>query len=201
LLIPTAPSSSSFLLHVKTKEFWPYRTRAPVVDVIVAEKSHCSSDLGRISHSIRKGTKFFRQLFGSELALAASFSCARPSRDKKERKKKERQQSAAASKGLTPTVWVWNGSQKKMLLHAEQTSVSMPRVRAAVSALPFRRCLPACRVAEKLRGGDMGPVWFSFFLTSFSENLAVGRIWLWEESEYHYDYVWRKIKFFIGLRI
>jgi hypothetical protein len=23
-----------------------------------------------------------------------------------------------------------------------------------------------------------GPVWFSFFLTSFSENLAVGRIWL-----------------------
>lgn len=44
-----------------------------------------------------------------------------------------------------------------MLLHAEQTSVSMPRVRAAVSALPFRRCLPACRVAEKLRGGDMAP--------------------------------------------
>jgi hypothetical protein len=24
--------------------------------------------------------------------------------------------------------------------------------------------------------GDIGPVWFSFFLTSFSENLAVGRI-------------------------
>ena len=46
-----------------------------------------------------------------------------------------------------------------------------------------------------------GPVWFSFFLTSFSENLAVGRIWLWGESEYHYDYVWRKIKLFIGLRI
>jgi hypothetical protein len=40
-----------------------------------------------------------------------------------------------------------------------------------------------------------------FFLTSFSENLTVGRIWLWEESEYHYDYVWRKIKLFIGLRI
>jgi hypothetical protein len=39
------------------------------------------------------------------------------------------------------------------------------------------------------------------FLTSFSENLAVGRIWLWGESEYHYDYVWRKIKLFIGLRI
>jgi hypothetical protein len=46
-----------------------------------------------------------------------------------------------------------------------------------------------------------GPVWFSFFLTSFSENLAVGRIWLWGESEYHYEYVWRKIKLFIGLRI
>ena len=46
-----------------------------------------------------------------------------------------------------------------------------------------------------------GAVWFSFFLTSFSENLAVGRIWLWGESEYHYDYVWRKIKLFIGLRI
>jgi hypothetical protein len=42
---------------------------------------------------------------------------------------------------------------------------------------------------------DEGPVWFSFFLTSFSENLAVG------ESKYHYDYVWRKIKLFIGLRI
>jgi hypothetical protein len=24
---------------------------------------------------------------------------------------------------------------------------------------------------------------------------------LWGESEYHYDYVWRKIKLFIGLRI
>jgi hypothetical protein len=31
----------------------------------------------------------------------------------------------------------------------------------------------------------IGPVWFSFFLTSFSENLAVGRIWLCRESEYH----------------
>lgn len=48
---------------------------------------------------------------------------------------------------------------------------------------------------------DHGSVWFSFFLTSFSENLVVGRIWLWEESEYHYDYVWRKIKLFIGFRI
>jgi hypothetical protein len=46
-----------------------------------------------------------------------------------------------------------------------------------------------------------GPVWFSFFLTSFSENLAVERIWLWGESKYHYDYVWRKVKLFIGLRI
>jgi hypothetical protein len=25
---------------------------------------------------------------------------------------------------------------------------------------------------------DKGSVWFSFFLTSFSKNLAVGRIWL-----------------------
>jgi hypothetical protein len=32
---------------------------------------------------------------------------------------------------------------------------------------------------------DMEPIWFSFFLTSFSENLAVGRIWLCRESEYH----------------
>jgi hypothetical protein len=48
---------------------------------------------------------------------------------------------------------------------------------------------------------DLGHVWFSFFLTSFSENLAVERIWLWRESEYHYDHVWRKIKLFIGLKI
>jgi hypothetical protein len=40
-----------------------------------------------------------------------------------------------------------------------------------------------------------------FFLTSFSKNPAVGRIWLWGEYEYNYDYVWRKIKLFIGLRI
>jgi hypothetical protein len=32
---------------------------------------------------------------------------------------------------------------------------------------------------------DIRHVWFSFFLTSFSENLAVGRIWLCIESEYH----------------
>jgi hypothetical protein len=31
--------------------------------------------------------------------------------------------------------------------------------------------------------------------------MAVRRIWLWEEFEYHYDYVCRKIKLFIGLRI
>jgi hypothetical protein len=50
-------------------------------------------------------------------------------------------------------------------------------------------------------GKHIGSVWFSFFLTSFSENLAVGRIWLWGESEYYYDYVWRNIKLFIGFRI
>jgi hypothetical protein len=53
----------------------------------------------------------------------------------------------------------------------------------------------------KLNTIVLGPVWFSFFLTSFSENLAVVRIWLWGESEYYYDYVWRKIKLFIGLKI
>jgi hypothetical protein len=54
---------------------------------------------------------------------------------------------------------------------------------------------------DRVDDGRHGAVWFSFFLTSFSENLAVGRIWLWRESEYHYDYVWRKIKLFIGFRI
>jgi hypothetical protein len=48
---------------------------------------------------------------------------------------------------------------------------------------------------------DIGSVWFSFFLTSFSENLAMRRIWLWGESKYHYDYVSRKIKLLIRLRI
>jgi hypothetical protein len=56
-------------------------------------------------------------------------------------------------------------------------------------------------LSSSVRALDNGPVWFSFFLTSFSENLAVGRIWLWRESDYHYDYVWRKIKLFIELRI
>jgi hypothetical protein len=61
---------------------------------------------------------------------------------------------------------------------------------------PDFSCLLACHESMK--------PWIclvQLFLTSFSENLAVGRIWLWEESEYHYDYVWRKIKLFIGLRI
>jgi hypothetical protein len=31
----------------------------------------------------------------------------------------------------------------------------------------------------------LGPVWFNFFLTSFFDNLAVRRIWLCRESEYH----------------
>jgi hypothetical protein len=57
------------------------------------------------------------------------------------------------------------------------------------------------RTNEKAASTQHRPVWFSFFLTSFSENLAVRRIWLWGESEYHYDYVWSKIKLFIGLRI
>jgi hypothetical protein len=48
---------------------------------------------------------------------------------------------------------------------------------------------------------DYMPVWFSFFLTSFSENLAVERIWLWEESEYCVDYVQRKMKWSKGFRI
>jgi hypothetical protein len=46
-----------------------------------------------------------------------------------------------------------------------------------------------------------GHVWFNFFLTSFSENLAVERIWLCRESKYHSDYVRRKIKLSMGLRI
>jgi hypothetical protein len=39
------------------------------------------------------------------------------------------------------------------------------------------------------------------FLTSFFENIAVVRIWLCTEFEYHYDYVQRKIKLSMGLRI
>lgn len=115
-----------------------------------AERSHCSSDLGRRSHSIRKGTKLFR------FRASVSFSCARPSRDKKEEKKKTTAVSSRKQRANSYSMGMeWK--PKKLLLHAEQTSVSMPRVRAAVSALPFRRCLRACRVAEKLRGGDMPP--------------------------------------------
>jgi hypothetical protein len=65
-----------------------------------------------------------------------------------------------------------------------------------VGVTVFRRSDDSVAFKRVLR-----PVWFSFFLTSFSKNLAVRRIWLWEESEYHYDYVWRKIKLFIGLMI
>jgi hypothetical protein len=38
---------------------------------------------------------------------------------------------------------------------------------------------------QLIKGNDLGSVWFSFFLPSFSENLVVGRIWLCRESEYH----------------
>jgi hypothetical protein len=36
---------------------------------------------------------------------------------------------------------------------------------------------PFNQYAERSKPNN-GPVWFSFFLTSFSENLAVWRIWL-----------------------
>jgi hypothetical protein len=39
--------------------------------------------------------------------------------------------------------------------------------------------------AQNISNMTFWPVWFSFFLTSFSENLAVGRIWLCRGSEYH----------------
>jgi hypothetical protein len=39
------------------------------------------------------------------------------------------------------------------------------------------------------------------FLTSFSENLVVERIWLWEESEYCVHYVRRKMKWSKGFMI
>jgi hypothetical protein len=45
------------------------------------------------------------------------------------------------------------------------------------------------------------PVCFSLFLTSFSENLAVKRIWLWGEFEYRGNYMWRKMNESIGFRI
>jgi hypothetical protein len=40
-------------------------------------------------------------------------------------------------------------------------------------------------VFQPFDGASFGTVWFSFFLTSFSENLAEERIWLCRESEYH----------------
>jgi hypothetical protein len=48
---------------------------------------------------------------------------------------------------------------------------------------------------------DKGHVWFNFFLTSFSENLVVERIWLCRESEYCCDYMRRKMNVSIGFRI
>jgi hypothetical protein len=39
------------------------------------------------------------------------------------------------------------------------------------------------------------------FSDQLFENLAVKRIWLWEESEYCVDYVWRKTKWSKGFRI
>jgi hypothetical protein len=50
----------------------------------------------------------------------------------------------------------------------------------------FSSCMQAMRPHDcKHERCNIGPVWFNFFLTSFSENLAVGRIWLCTESEYH----------------
>jgi hypothetical protein len=89
-------------------------------------------------------------------------------------------------------------------LHAKISAFAWRKLTSTASYLgsssePTLTFLPALLLGS--RGIDLAPVWFSFFLTSFSENLAVGRIWLWGESEYHYDYMWRKIKLFIGLRI
>jgi hypothetical protein len=86
-------------------------------------------------------------------------------------------------------------------------SESVDRTKLAYSLCFFMETHPGVDPTPcRLRRGQVsyqakGTVWFSFFLTSFSENLVVGRIWLWEESKYHYNYVWRKIKLFIGLRI
>jgi hypothetical protein len=44
---------------------------------------------------------------------------------------------------------------------------------------------PATNSKKKKSVEALLPVWFSFFLTNFSENLAVRRIWLCRESEYH----------------
>jgi hypothetical protein len=57
---------------------------------------------------------------------------------------------------------------------------------------PLRSRLPNTEQSgsvPRIRDGTapfyLGPVWFSFFLTSFSENLAMRRIWLYRESKYH----------------
>jgi hypothetical protein len=49
--------------------------------------------------------------------------------------------------------------------------------------------------------GGIQSLFGSAFFTSFSENPAVERIWLWGKSEYYYDYIWRKKKLFIRLSI
>jgi hypothetical protein len=48
-----------------------------------------------------------------------------------------------------------------------------------------RRSLVAKACVNRLMSTDYCAVWFSFFLTSFSENLAVRRIWLWGKSKYY----------------
>jgi hypothetical protein len=34
-----------------------------------------------------------------------------------------------------------------------------------------------------LASGQYGPVWFGFFLNSFSEKLDVGKSWLWGKAD------------------
>jgi hypothetical protein len=46
----------------------------------------------------------------------------------------------------------------------------------------------------------MGLFGSAFFLTSFSENLSVKRIWLSKEFKYHTDYMWRNMKWSKGFR-
>jgi hypothetical protein len=53
------------------------------------------------------------------------------------------------------------------------------------STIPSMYCIGLSLYGQDGLAEYLGPVWFSFFLTSFSENLAVGRIWLCRESEYH----------------
>jgi hypothetical protein len=56
-----------------------------------------------------------------------------------------------------------------------------------LAILPHCWSLPAAPRTTPRRHSyaSTGPVWFSFFVTSFFENLAVGKIWLCKESEYH----------------